>query len=100
MPTIKKNKNKSTYIRHGKALLIWSTIYNTAKWRKMRESYLMYHPICEKCNKNAAIEVHHITPISTAKDENEMKDLGFNYSNLMALCQSCHHELHNKKGTI
>lgn len=99
MPTIKKLKKISNYQRHGKALDIYNKVYNTTQWRKLRQSYLMKHPLCEKClesNKiTPAVEIHHITPISTGKDDLEMKDLGFNPSNLMALCEECHHKIHN-----
>lgn len=101
MPTINKGKKVSNYQRHGKALDIYNNVYNTTQWRKLRQSYLMEHPLCEMCLKEnkvrPAVEVHHITSISTAKDNLEMKDIGFNASNLMALCEECHHKTHNKK---
>lgn len=101
MPTINKGKKVNNYQRHDKALDIYNKVYNTTQWRKLRESYLMQHPLCEMCLKEnkvrLAVEVHHITPISTAKDDLEMKDIGFNPSNLMALCEECHHKIHNKK---
>lgn len=100
MPTINKGKKVSNYKRHDKALDIYNKVYNTTQWRKLRQSYLMEHPLCEMCLKEnkvrPAVEVHHITPISTAKDDLEMKDLGFNPSNLMALCEECHHKIHNE----
>ena len=68
MPTINKGKKQSTYKRHDKAKDIYQTVYNTTKWRKLRDSYLMYHPLCERCESEgkvtAAVEVHHIIPIS------------------------------------
>lgn len=92
MPTINKPKKKN--IKKNKAKLIYNTIYNSKTWRKMREAYLMEHPVCEKCGKAFAKEIHHIIPISKADTELEMQNLGFNYSNLQALCEKCHHEVH------
>lgn len=97
MPTIQKAKKINRYQRHGNNLVVHK-LYNTAKWQKLRNAYIMEHPLCEKCLESgittAAQEVHHITPISRGKDELEMKDLAFNYNNLMALCEECHHKLH------
>lgn len=98
MPTIKKVKRQSTYLRHGKAKEIYDTVYNTSQWHKLRQSYIISHPLCEMCLKrniiSPATEVHHITPISKAQSELEMKELGFNPKNLMALCEKCHHLIH------
>lgn len=103
MPTINKGKKINNYQRHGKALDIYRTVYNTSQWRKLRQAYISAHPLCERCLEDniitPAVEVHHITPISTATSELQMKDLGFNESNLMALCEKCHHELHKKQGS-
>lgn len=98
MPTINKPKRQSTYLRHGKALYIYNNVYNTSQWHKLRQSYIISHPLCEMCLKqnkiSPSVEVHHITPISKAQSELEMKDLGFNPTNLMALCEKCHHLIH------
>lgn len=100
MPTINKGKKINNYQRHGKALDIYRTVYNTSQWRKLRDAYISAHPLCERCLERGVVrpakEVHHVTPISTATSDLEMKDLGFNPTNLMALCEECHHELHNK----
>lgn len=98
MPTINKGKKINNYIRHGDNLTV-HRLYNTAKWQKLRNSYLMYNPLCEKCLEKgltvAAKEIHHVIPISKGKDELEMKELAFNPNNLMSLCEKCHHEIHN-----
>lgn len=100
MPTINRGKKVNNYVKHDKAKDIYKYVYNTSRWRKLREAYLMLHPLCEICEKdgkvNEATEVHHITPISYANDELEMKELGYNPNNLMALCEECHHKLHNE----
>lgn len=99
MPSIFKPKKVSKYERHGKALNIYKNVYNTSQWRKLREAYLMEHPLCERCLEAKRIspstEVHHVVPISKATNELQMKELGFNPTNLQALCEKCHDEVHN-----
>lgn len=101
MPTIKKLKRKTSYPKRNKAKDIYDSVYNTKTWRKLRNAYLMEHPLCEECLKNgkvtAATEVHHKYEISHANSTLEMKNIGFDYSNLMALCEECHINKHHKK---
>lgn len=107
MPTINKPRRKNTE-KHGKAKEIWK-LYNTSRWRKLRDAKLMENPLCEMCldeniiNEDGikesriseAKEVHHIKPISTGSNELEMMDLAYNYNNLMSVCEFHHHQLHN-----
>ena len=99
MPTIVKQQKVNNYQRHGKAATI-AKLYTSSNWQKLRNSYLIYHPLCEVCQTNGitkeAQEVHHIKPISTGKDELEMRELTFNPCNLMAVCSDCHHRLHTQ----
>lgn len=102
MPTIYKPKKKSNnHPKREKAKAIYDTVYNTALWRRLRGAYLQSHPLCEMCEKNGiltpAVEVHHVTPISTADTIVEMQGLGFDADNLMALCACCHDAVHKKK---
>jgi DNA mismatch repair protein MutS len=62
--------------------------------------------LCEKCNINVAVDVHHLMFQNEADKKgtikNSKKGLTFNKNNaanLMNLCQSCHDEIHktNKK---
>lgn len=100
MPTINKPPKRNTYKKHGKNLLI-SKIYNSSNWVKLRESYIMEHPLCEHCLKEGIIEpateVHHKFEISNGKDEMEMKEIAYNANNLESLCTKCHHNEHNKR---
>lgn len=69
-------------------------VYNTNFWRKLRLEYLRLNPLCEVCKSKgkvcAASEVHHIIPISTGKNINEKKQLGYDWNNLKSLCSACH----------
>ena len=100
MPTINKPKKK-TSVKREKALTIYRNVYNTSLWRNIRSAYLMEHPLCEMCLQDGkttvATDVHHKTEISNGNTVEEMQELGFDYSNLMALCEDCHTRLHAEK---
>lgn len=70
----------------------------TSNWSRLRESWLMSHPLCEMClaegRSTLAEEVHHKKPISRGKTREEQMDLMLDDSNLMSLCVPCHHRLH------
>lgn len=63
-------------------------------WRRIRDGYLSEHPMCEKCQQagklTAAVEVHHIKPLSKGGTHAE--------ANLMALCKKCHSEITAREG--
>lgn len=106
MPIINKPKRscRYKYKKHDKQGEI-QKLYNSSKWVKLRNAYLMMHPLCEICEAKgltvAAQEIHHIKPISTADDILEMMDIAYNPNNLQALCIKCHHEIHkNLKNLI
>lgn len=99
MPTIMKKKT-TRYETHGKAAEI-RKIYNTTQWRKLRAAYLLEHPLCEDCldrdEVREAVEVHHVRPISTGYDTDQMKTIAYDADNLVALCAECHHKRHGKR---
>ena len=74
--------------------------YTTRAWRKCRESYLSsVGRLCEICLSKGLIEpavhVQHKTPI-TPETVNDPR-ITLDSSNLMALCEQCHHEQHSTK---
>lgn len=83
----KPQKDKSKFIKH---------IYNTKKWKDLRNSYIEAHPICEICGENEATQVHHIVKFSSGKSNKEIEKLAYDYDNLMALCKNCHLSKHKK----
>ena len=100
MPTLNKPKKKGIYVKNERNSDI-SDIYNNKQWKDLRNLYLLEHPLCEKCLKlgkvSATEEIHHIRKISSARSEAEMKEIAYDYGNLMALCKECHHKIHNNK---
>lgn len=99
MPEIVRLKKKKNYSKHGRPKEI-AKLYNSTRWVKLRNGYLMQNPLCERCLESDIVkpaeEVHHIKPISTGKDETEMAGLAYDPGNLMALCKDCHHKIHNE----
>lgn len=80
-------------------------LYNNSKWKKMRLGYLIYHPICEMCEKEAeekgeiaatpATDVHHInSPFDDGLSEDQRLGRLLDPNNLMALCQYHHGLIH------
>lgn len=72
----------------------------------MRLGYLIYHPLCEMCEKEGkttpATDVHHInSPFDDGLTEDERLGRLLDPNNLMALCQYHHGLIHfhqqNKK---
>jgi len=65
----------------------YSYFYSLAIWRSkwgMRRKKLSESPMCEKCGRVAATEVHHI--VAHRGDWDKFVD----YANLQSLCASCH----------
>jgi len=75
-------------------------IINSPKWGELSRKYREKHPYCEKCLENGiytpVAEVHHIRPIGSASSMREAEQLAFDESNLMALCISCHNQMHKQ----
>ena len=98
MPYIYKPKKKRRPDNNKQ--LAQKYIYNTTTWKALRIQKLQETPLCEECTKNdrvtLAIEVHHIIAFSTGVNIEQMKYIGFDYNNLMSLCQSCHKKIHKK----
>lgn len=73
--------------------------YGTQQWRKARKAYwAKVGGLCERCLAKGlytpAAQVHHIKPLKPEDLSNPALTTGFN--NLMALCERCHEEEHNK----
>lgn len=68
------------------------------EWRVLRNAYLTEHPQCEECLSQgrhvAANCVHHITPVESARTEDDARVLCYSWANLRALCIACHSDIH------
>jgi 5-methylcytosine-specific restriction enzyme A len=103
MPTINLNRKpkKNNYKGENKNKnLIFKTVYNTQRWRDLRIEKLKNNPLCQKCEYDnmitPATQVHHLVEISKGgSDIDNIYHLGFDYDNLMSVCDKCHKEIHN-----
>lgn len=94
-----KKKRDNTKKKHGLQKLIQKHVYSTARWRNVRNSYLMQFPLCQKClaegRTSATQEIHHVIPLKTCNgDLNYLLQLAFDYDNLMSVCCQCHEDIH------
>lgn len=98
MAWIKKPKKSSDRSRELKRKERMS-IYNTQRWRNLREIKLTVDPICEECDKvgkvTPADDVHHIVSFMSTDNPVTRKHLAFDYNNLMSLCKQCHSDKHS-----
>lgn len=95
MPTIYKPKRQNNSPKRKERM----QIYNTARWRELRESKLRNNPLCEKCLEEGrttpADDIHHIQSFMSSDDPIIRKALAFDSNNLMSLCDWCHQKVHN-----
>lgn len=98
MPTINRpEKKKKTYERKETDMRkLRQQAYQNPTWRKLRDTYLRNHPICEEClNKGKvtpATDIHHL--VSPFRHGEVNYNLLLDYDNLMALCKECHGNIH------
>lgn len=78
-------------------------LLSSSRWRRLRQSYLKKHPLCEECLRKdrtrLAKVVHHILPVEDAKTTSQMEIFAFDASNLEALCEECHELRHIELGS-
>lgn len=82
----------------------YRALINSSKWRKLRNSYLIKHPLCERCllehRSTLAVAVHHIEPLENHCDNrDEMERLAYDVGNLMSVCNTCHGLIHKELKT-
>ena len=95
---INKNRNNRKRNKTDKEKLRIK-LYNNKKWKKLRESFLIYHPLCQMCEEKGVITptscVHHInSPFDDGLTDEERIGRLCDPCNLMALCHHCHGLLH------
>ena len=88
--TNQRNENTASREMRRKA-------YNNTEWRKLRDTYIKEHPLCEDCLDKGKVvpaeDIHHIrSPFQNGECN---KALLLDYNNLMALCKQCHNKRHN-----
>lgn len=96
-PTINRNLTPKKVNRDKE--MAQKHVYGTTRWRALRILKLQNNPLCEECLKNdritPSVEVHHVQRFMSGSSIEQIKFLGFDYSNLLSLCESCHQNKHN-----
>ena len=80
----------------------YQRLLNSKRWKELRVAMLQAHPLCQECEREgyvrAAIDCHHIRPISSAMSVQEMERLCFDPNNIQCLCIPCHIKVHKAMG--
>ena len=75
---------------------------NSPEWREIRAGMQEKHPFCELHEKRGikvpATCIHHIREVESGHTEAESTELCYNPDNLIALCERCHKNIHQRKG--
>lgn len=99
MPYLNKVKHKPKIRQYKKENR--NEIYQSKKWRILRNYYYRLHPLCEICLEAGKVtpadDVHHKDSFQNYVGD-ERIEKAFDENNLMSLCRKHHNELH--KGNI
>lgn len=69
-------------------------LVGSMRWRRLRNSVISEHPVCQCCGRRASQCVHHIIPIESGVSDADMERLAYDVNNLQALCYDCHKQTH------
>lgn len=106
MPTIKqipKKKRNNQRNEHTDERELRKQLYNTTKWRKLRQYHLQREPLCQECLKEGKVyagtaedplQVHHKR--SPFRDGAINWELALDDDNLETIC-SYHHAMEHQK---
>ena len=80
-------------------------LYQSKRWKDLREYMVMTHPLCEDCLEEGRItpteDIHHVlSPFQRGISEEEKAKRAYDENNLVALCRECHIKRHHPNGTI
>ena len=96
MPYLNKPKRirNQSLNRHNR-----QKVYQTAKWKRLRQSKLQLNPLCELCLEEGIIkpaeDIHHI--ISPFSCDPLYKDYyAYDFDNLLSLCKEHHSKIHSE----
>lgn len=102
MPYINKPKKKDL-VTYKHSYEEGNKYYNSKYWKKLRNQYIMLHPLCEDCilegKSIPAEEVHHCTPWQRGTNDEEKWDLLLDPDNLVSLCKTHHTKRHIELGS-
>lgn len=97
-----QQKKKSKQLHLQPEVSVSQKIYNSQKWKKLRNAYIAEFPLCQSCLEKGIVTpadaVHHLRPFLSGSTQAEIEALAFDWENLMAVCSQCHKELHAELG--
>lgn len=98
MPYLEKPKRKyKSQLRKDR-----QGIYQSKRWKNLRDWYLLKHPLCEMClamgKIKPAIDVHHKDGFTNYSGYERIYK-AYEIDNLIALCKECHSFLHRNGKT-
>lgn len=67
---------------------LYRAYYQSRSWRARRQRVLRERPCCERCQRARAQMAHHLSYKRIGQELD---------SDLMAVCRSCHHQLHGRR---
>lgn len=80
----------------------YTKLINCTKWKEIRALFLSNNPYCAVCEEKGivtpATEVHHIIPIESIHNQQEMQKMAYLVTNLQSLCHYHHVEIHKAMG--
>ena len=68
--------------RNADERIIYNTVYNTSRWRTIRNLVRQRDPVCRMCNTEPTHTVDHVKPIRDGGDAWDM-------DNMQGLCKAC-----------
>lgn len=90
----KNEANTKEIKKHNK----WTKYYQNPMWKKLRDWYMLTHPLCEDCmfegRSVPSEECHHKISFGSAATEEERMKLLLDENNLVALCHMHHKKRH------
>jgi 5-methylcytosine-specific restriction endonuclease McrA len=88
----------------------YQKLLNSREWGEVKRIvWQRVGGLCERCKREGiaergvpyitpGVDCHHIRPVESARDEDEMKRLAYDPSNIELLCIPCHIKTHKEMG--
>lgn len=99
MPTINKKKNNHPSSSNYAKIQLRKKLYQNTTYRRIRDWYMMEHPLCEECLKEDKLtpscDCHHkMSPFVDGLSYEERIRRLCDENNFLSLCRQHHEEAH------
>lgn len=85
---------QSVHARYNQERDESDAFYKTERWKRLSARFRRLHPICQECDEAASQITDHI------KARKSHPELSLVWSNLRALCRSCHNRVGERVGRV